>query len=220
MIVVPIVMQLINPESVVDVGCGIGTWLSVFKKNGVRKIVGIDGSHVDREQLLFHIDEEEFMIRDLIEPLAVKQKFDLVVSLEVAEHLPEKVSDTFVKSLTQLGDHILFSAAIPHQGGDGHINEQWPLYWKTKFNLLDFEVYDCIRPRIWESLDVNWWYKQNIFMAVNRDSKLLLDGKDEVRSLVHPESYMHKVKQISKLKNKKAQSLPSILQTSRFAHLF
>jgi hypothetical protein len=54
--VVPIVMELIQPRSVVDVGCGTGTWLSVFAEHRVVDFIGIDGDYVDRSQLLIPPD--------------------------------------------------------------------------------------------------------------------------------------------------------------------
>lgn len=200
--IVPLLLEFFDPHSVIDVGCGIGTWLSVFKKNGVESVLGIDGDNVNKEQLFSHIKQDEFIEYDLRKPLLIDRKFDLVVSLEVAEHLPEEASDAFIKSLTQLGDIILFSAAIPNQGGDGHVNEQWPSYWQKKFVPDGFEVYDCVRPEIWSNEKVEWWYRQNVFVAVNREVKVSLKGEGIIESLVHPENYVDKAKHILRLKGK------------------
>lgn len=112
--IVPLVMGLLHPRSVIDVGCGDGTWLSVFRRHGVREILGIDREYVTGE--ILEIPEKEFLPHDLRFPLSVDREFHLVVSLEVAEHLPGACAETFVDSLTHLGPAILFSAAIPLQG--------------------------------------------------------------------------------------------------------
>jgi SAM-dependent methyltransferase len=114
-VIVPLVCGWIHPVSVVDVGCGDGTWLSVFRQHGVREILGIDREYVTGE--ILQIPEEEFLRHDLRVPLSMDRVFDLVVSLEVAEHLPAEFAETFVDSLARLGPAILFSAAVPFQGG-------------------------------------------------------------------------------------------------------
>lgn len=124
--IVPILLELIQPQSVIDVGCGTGTWLSVFCEHGIEDIWGVDGDYVQEEAL--EIPKDRFLSHDLTKPLALDRKFDLAISLEVAEHLPCDSAEAFVDSLTQLAPVILFSAAIPFQGGVGHVNEQWQEY--------------------------------------------------------------------------------------------
>ena len=193
--VVPLVLKLIQPKSVVDVGCGVGTWLKVFKELGVKHCLGIDGTYVNRQNLL--IPQEEFLPFDLKQPIKVDRIFDLVVSLEVAEHLPEECAKTFVKSLTQLGEVILFSAAVPFQGGAGHINEQWPHYWVQHFYSQGYLVADCLRKNIWNNHKVEFWYAQNILFFIKQDclykypsieidNYFLLD-------LIHPKLYLSNI---------------------------
>jgi SAM-dependent methyltransferase len=160
--VVPLIIEAVNPKSVLDVGCGIGTWLKIFQENGIDDYVGIDGNYVDKS--LLKIPAEKFVAEDLRRPWSLNRKFDLAISLEVAEHLPESSADTFVKMLVDHADTILFSAAIPHQGGQNHLNEQWPSYWEKKFNAYNFYFHDPIRPKIWDNKNVDWWYRQNIFL--------------------------------------------------------
>ena len=122
--IIPLVFELIRPRSVIDVGCGSGTWLAVCQEFGVEDILGVDGDYVDEKILT--IPKSRFSPRDLRKPFQIGRRFDLVLSLEVAEHLPAESAGSFIDSLTAHGDVVLFSAAIPHQGGMRHLNEQWP----------------------------------------------------------------------------------------------
>jgi SAM-dependent methyltransferase len=191
--IVPQIIKLIQPNSVVDVGCGIGTWLAVFEELGVKDVVGIDGDYVNRN--LLHIDEQNFIPSDLKKPFHLDRKFDLVVCLEVAEHLPEEAASAFIESLVSLSDIILFSAAIPDQGGQNHLNEQWPIYWQLKFKEHKFELHDFIRSDIWFNKNVDWWYKQNMLIAIKETSKISLN-KNNILPIIHPELYSYKVMQL------------------------
>ena len=122
--VVPHILELLRPESVVDVGCGVGSWLAVFREHGIEAFLGVDGAYVDGD--LLQIPLEKFLPPDLSKPLQLDRRFDLAVSLEVAEHLPEECAATFVASLVALAPVVAFSAAISHQGGHQNVNEQWP----------------------------------------------------------------------------------------------
>ena len=66
--------------------------------------------------------------------------FDVAISMEVAEHLPEKIADRYVDLLTGLSNIIVFTAAYPGQGGDDHVNEQPALYWISKFQARAFNM--------------------------------------------------------------------------------
>ena len=128
--IVSICTELQHPHSVIDIGCGTGEWLAVFAEQGASKVTGYDGDYVDRS--LLAIPTESFHGVDLVEWLereAGEERYDLAISLEVAEHLPKRVGEALVARLTELAPAVLFSAAIPFQGGTGHINEQWQSYW-------------------------------------------------------------------------------------------
>jgi SAM-dependent methyltransferase len=165
-LVVPMIMELVRPKRVVDVGCGRGTWLAAFRDHGAEEILGIDGEYVDRQRL--EIAAHEFLACDLSSPIAIDRRFDLAVSLEVAEHLPEESADAFVALLTSLAPVVLFSAAIPGQGGTNHVNEQWPDYWAARFEYHGYHTCDYIRDRIWDNPDVEWWYAQNVLLFSHR----------------------------------------------------
>lgn len=189
--IVPIVFELVRPKSVVDVGCGTGAWLARFREFGAKEILGIDGSWVEKDMLL--IPKSQFLELDLSQPIEIGRKFDLVVSLEVAEHLPNGSAEAFVTSLTSLGPVILFSAAIPQQGGTNHLNEQWPEYWSNLFRSKGYELVDCIRKRIWQDVRISYFYRQNIMMFIEREElndfpALRIESKaNSPLNLVHPE---------------------------------
>lgn len=165
--VVPHVMRLVGPRSVADVGCGIGTWLSVFVENGVTDVLGVDGDYLPREQLT--IPQDRFRVADLAHPLDPGRTFDLAMSLEVAEHVPAESAEGFVESLVRLAPVVMFSAAVPLQGGRGHVNEQWPTFWAQLFSSRGFVAVDAVRPQIWDDDGVAWWYRQNILIYVRAD---------------------------------------------------
>jgi SAM-dependent methyltransferase len=190
-VLVPKVVELLRPKSVVDVGCGPGTWLSVFRRHGVADVLGVDGSYVDPGGL--DIPTESFVAHDLTRPLRLGRSFDLAVSLEVAEHLPPESAAAFVESLVGLAPRVLFSAAIPHQGGEGHVNGQWPAYWAALFAEHDYAPVDCFRRRLWGDERVEWWYAQNVLLYVRRDSLGAMEAEPRVLSLVHPTLYLELV---------------------------
>jgi len=202
-VIVPLVMGWINPQSVVDVGCGDGTWLSVFRQHGVQDILGIDREYVTGE--ILEIPEGEFLPHDLRSPLSMDRQFHLVVSLEVAEHLPGESAETYVDSLTRLGPAVLFSAAVPCQGGTEHVNEQWPDYWVDLFREKGFVALDPVRKRIWQNHDVEYWYSQNILLFVKREyleerpelQAERKDTRDAQLSIVHPRMFMEMAREHS-----------------------
>jgi SAM-dependent methyltransferase len=197
-VIVPIVTNLVQPRSVVDVGCGDGTWLSVFAEHGITDFIGVDGEWVDEK--LLRISKDHFLAADLTKPLRMDRKFDLAISLEVAEHLPEQCAEVFVNSLVSLSPVVLFSAAIPFQGGTNHVNEQWQNYWASIFSKHDFVPVDTIRRQLWHDKDVETWYIQNslIYVAAHvldrYPSLAELHEKTcvEQLSIVHPRAYVDK----------------------------
>jgi SAM-dependent methyltransferase len=178
--------------SVVDVGCGAGTWVQALLEMGVSDVLGIDGAYA-RGSL--RIPPERFLATDLRQPVAMKRRFDLALSMEVAEHLPPTRAEGFVADLVRLAPAVLFSAAIPLQGGTAHVNERWQGFWADIFARHGYRAYDVIRPVVWTDQRVEVWYRQNTLL-------LLADGHpqaDAVRaaeavlprpiSVVHPEMF-------------------------------
>lgn len=154
-----------------DFGCGIGSWLSYLKQKNI-DVTGFEGPWVPLKYL--KIPKDDFIQVNLAEELKNTQsiiweqsKFDLSISLEVAEHLPPELADRFIELLTSRSKFILFSAAIPNQGGLHHVNEQYPSYWISKFAKYNFACTDVIRSEIWNDIKIPFWYRQNIFLAYN-----------------------------------------------------
>ncbi|MEG4067957.1 glycosyltransferase [Microcoleus sp. Pol11C2] len=198
--IIPLLLDLLQPtlpKSVVDVGCGTGSWLAAFHKLGIADCLGIDGDYVDRT--LLEIPLNQFKSYDLKQPLQVERKFDLAISLEVAEHLPSTCAEKFVNSLTKLAPVILFSAAVPFQGGVEHVNEQWPQYWAYYFQQNGFAVIDCLRKKIWNNEKVEPWYAQNILIFVKEEylskyPRLVNEYQNtdlNLLAIVHPKIYFY-----------------------------
>jgi len=191
-IIVPILTKMFPIESVVDIGCAEGTWLKVFKANGTLDIQGYDGPWLNREKLII---EEKFFNECCLNSFQVdpKIRYDLSVCLEVAEHLDESSADNLILQLTNLADRVLFSAAIPGQGGLHHINEQPPSYWKEKFNIFGFQQKDTLRPMIWNDDRIAWWYRQNIFIyEKSQEPQISKNEGFEGNYLVHPKAFQEK----------------------------
>ncbi len=199
--VVPMVLDRVPATSVIDVGCGRGYWLRAFRQAGVDRIFGVDGGRIDANRLV--IPPDDFAAVDLAgvvdgKPLNVSpyERFDLATCMEVAEHLPENAADHFVRGLTELAPVLLFSAAIPRQGGTGHLNERWPSYWAAIFARYGYVPVDGLRRLIWRRPDVGAWYRQNLLMydageRLGQYEKLAGDVVDDIASLdiVHPDYY-------------------------------
>lgn len=174
------------PDSIVDLGCGTGTWLRAAKELGTNRVLGFDGRYVGSD--LLQIEPREFVSIDLgTERPTFEGRFDLAMSLEVAEHLPIGRAESFVEDLCRASDTVLFSAAIPGQGGTHHVNEQFPSFWIPLFGRAGLRCFDVIRPEIWTDRTVEVWYRQNVLVF----SKTRQFGNGKSPSppldLVHPE---------------------------------
>ncbi len=158
-----IVRELFDLDSAIDFGCGVGTWLKVFKQVfGGGKVLGLDGDYVPKNYMV--IGESEFRPTDLNKHIKVDKRFDLAISLEVAEHLPAERAKGFVEDLCQASDLVLFSAATVAQGGTGHLNERRLSYWVDLFCSNGYKMIDIVRPRIWNESSIPVWYRQNVVL--------------------------------------------------------
>ena len=186
-------------RTVVDFGCGVGTWLKAAESLGADDVLGIDGPWVERDLLV--IPQQRFAQAVLPEVDLGDRRFDLAISLEVAEHLHPEQADLFVDLLCAGADLILFSAAVPGQPGTGHVNCQWPAYWADKFARHGYVCLDIVRPRIWQTRDIPYFYQQNTLVYVNQDDQDALHmlsalhnwcpDREAPWELVHRDLYEH-----------------------------
>ncbi len=218
-IIAPMVNDLVRPKSVVDIGCGDGSWLAAFLACEITDIEGRDGEWLDEGVLKFPL--KNFRRTDLFAPISIERPFDLAISLEVAEHLPESRAAQFVEELTNAAPVVLFSAAIPLQEGPNHINEQWPSYWAAHFARKGYVPVDAIRTRVWSNPDVTWWYKQNMLIYVDETkmdaypalkvARETLGG--EALDLVHPDKYRALAKRAYPNFSRWLKSLPLVFRS-------
>jgi SAM-dependent methyltransferase len=180
----PVVLELVSPASVLDVGCGTGVWLRTAIEFGVEDVFGVDGGTGE-----LVIPQESFRRVDLEQPLDLGRRFDLAICMEVAEHLSEPRATSLVADLCRAADAVLFSAAIPGQGKPGtgeHVNEQWQSYWAELFVEAGYRTVDAIRPAIWNDDRIAFWYRQNAFLALSPSSRPAPEGRSTIDDVVHP----------------------------------
>ena len=195
--------ELFAPRAVVDVGCGRGTWLKAFAEAGAIKVVGYDGHWNSAQHMLDpRIDFRACDLNQAIARDGAEARFDLALSLEVAEHLEPAAASTFVQCLTDFSDVVMFSAAYTGQVGTNHINAQPPTYWALHFLKLGYSAFDIFRPKFWGDSRVEYWYQQNTVLYVREQgtvhAALVAQGLAPISNLafldcVHPQLYRSKV---------------------------
>ena len=151
------------PSSVLDIGCGSGSWLEAASSLGVADVWGIDGIAPSQHKLL--PPSSIFKTQDIALPWDLGRQFDAALCLEVAEHLPAEAAPQLVAAIALHTRQVYFSAACPGQDGQHHVNCRWPAYWQSLFNALGFVCEDRVRWQIWEDERIPWWYRQNLFSA-------------------------------------------------------
>ena len=195
-VILTLLYDIYQPRSVIDVGCGQGAWLAVAESLGSTNLVGLDGNWVKKESLLSQ--NIKFIPTNFEDSIVLDRRYDLCMSLEVAEHLSEAQAKPFIDTLCKASDVIIFSAAIRCQGGSHHINEQWQSYWSNLFHKNGYSCFDIFRGEIWNNNNVEWWYRQNTLLFVNQRCRLidlyhLKRLEKNILDIVHPENYESKV---------------------------
>lgn len=170
------------PASLLDVGCGTGTWLKAALDSGVTDVIGVDGIAVPEDAFL--VPRKFFSQQDFSRPWNLGRRFDVALCLEVAEHLDEAHAGTLLDALTAHADRIVFSAACPGQPGQHHVNCQWPHWWQQRFNDRGYTCHDTVRWGIWNETDIEPWYRQNIFEARRDDAQAGMEPR--IPSVIHP----------------------------------
>jgi len=222
--IVPRVLDLVAAKSVVDIGCARGHWLAAFQKCGISDIVGTDGDYVNRNELAIPL--ESFIPVDLSTGIIpIRRRFDLAICLEVAEHLPQASAANLVDSLTALSPVVMFSAAVPGQGGEHHINEQWPDYWYDLFVERDYTCIDALRMAIWHDPKIEWWYKQNLLIFVDNKAlanypKLEQHAVGRPASFVHPDLFLRTLGLTESLTALSSKKLVSVLASRTINKVF
>jgi SAM-dependent methyltransferase len=209
------------PKSVLDVGCGIGTWLAVAQSKGVNDVLGIEGKWLDRK--LARIADNSIVDLDLEQPFDLGRRFDLAISLEVAEHLSAQAAAGFIDSLVRHADVVLFSAAIPFQGGHHHVNEQFLDYWGRLFEARGYRPVDWLRSLIWGNNAILWWLRQNIVVFAKEALTTgqgpfagLAQGQGPL-SIVHPDVYLDRMKASQKMNQEHNQLLALLSSGTTFS---
>lgn len=172
--IVPHIINKIGiPTKVVDLGGGVGGWCRAFLDNGTSKVICID--HPSTPSNLLVIDQNDFIKCDFEKNIPDFIKCDLAISIEFAEHISSKKSDSIIDFLVQSAPIIVFSAAIPNQGGVNHINEQRHNFWANKFAERNFECLDIIRNDIIFDSDIEYYLRQNVFLFVDKNSNKYIE---------------------------------------------
>ena len=174
------------PSSLLDVGCGNGTWLKAALDAGISDVFGIDGIDLGEAKL---VPDRYFSRHDLQKPFDLKRAFDVAFCFEVGEHLDANAAALLIESLARHSATIYFSAAIPNQPGQHHINCQWPEYWQHLFNNAGYVCEDSVRWRIWRDSRIEPWYRQNMFTA-RRDPQNAGSEK-RIEPVIHPDMVIH-----------------------------
>lgn len=202
-----------EPSGILDVGCGPERlWLrEAHRIWGTSSMLGLDlDEATDAFPMAFAWDAESgeplplragphpTELREDGSPATGQSRWPLVLCLEVAEHLSEEAGDHLVSELCRVAERVVWSAAIPGQGGDGHVNEQPPFYWGARFNAHGFFLTDPWRHALWSHPGVAPWYAQNLMLA--QPGVLAANGKvggplatTPPPHLVHPAVFRTKV---------------------------
>jgi hypothetical protein len=195
-VVLPLLRRWLPFASMVDVGCGAGAWLRAAGELGVPELHGFDGPWVDRARLPQGV---RFISADLERGAGLQSRVDLAMSVEVAEHVSAQRAPGFINDLCDAADVVLFGAAIPGQGGEHHVNEQWPSYWARLFAERGYACFDCIRPAIWANDSVEIWYRQNVLVYVAPKAAVHFTGLTPVLpsefgrlDVVHPQLWLRR----------------------------
>ncbi|MGH6785379.1 MAG: hypothetical protein ACREBO_00995 [Novosphingobium sp.] len=193
--ILPPLIALFGARSLVEIGCGNAHWTQAGIDAGIGEYTIVDGPWNDRAQLL--VDPARFVEADLAAPLRLPRRFDLALCTEVAEHLAEDSAEVLVDSLVAAADVVVFGAAIPYQGGYGHINERWPSWWRALFEQRGYRAFDLVRPRHWTDPAIHYWYRQNTFVyvaeaageAIRAAAEAERPGSTALFDAVHPEKF-------------------------------
>lgn len=154
--------ERLHPRSAVDVGCGTGVILALLAERGVT-VRGVEGS---RHAIAASPVAEHIVRANLERGVPNLGRFDLAICIEVAEHLPQRAAPALVEGLTTMSDRVLFTAAVPGQGGTHHVNEQPRQFWLDLFRRQGFgesPLTECLRGDV-RHIPEPEWMAQNLML--------------------------------------------------------
>jgi cyclopropane fatty-acyl-phospholipid synthase-like methyltransferase len=160
------IVRDLAPRTLLDVGCGTGAMLDALRAQSVDGL-GLEYSEAGlaycraRKLRVAKFDLEAEQLAPPATP------FDVVLSAEVAEHLPASLADRYLDVLVGQGSTIVFTAATPGQGGTDHVNEQPHAYWIERFACRGFTLDEPLSlawRAEWAASDVAWWYSKNLMI--------------------------------------------------------
>lgn len=194
-IILSYIKNYLKVNSIIDFGCGAGTWCLAAKNLGVSMIYGIDSNSLSRAQS--NDCTINYIQSDIGKKMPLLPKFDLTISVEVGEHISENDSDAYITNLVNASNIILFSAAVPGQEGLHHINEQPLSYWVKKFKKHHFELVDSLRGVFWNNSSVEIWYRNNIVFFAHEESVSWLTNAlpkpQPIVDFIHPQLFERKI---------------------------
>lgn len=159
-VIVPLLPKV---SSVLDLGCGLGAWSSVLEEQLNPKLELIDHPATPIEELLVE-DKSVFKPLNLDISLPCEGQRDMILCIEVLEHFKEEVALRLHDFICNSTDLVLFSAAVPGQGGIGHINCRRHSYWHDKFSNRGFKYFDGFKSEIVHDQAIPFWLRQNLFI--------------------------------------------------------
>jgi SAM-dependent methyltransferase len=193
------VRRLYHFESVLDVGAGSGTWLEEARKCGATRLSGIEALWYRSLPVASNID---YQYCDLNGDFPVpKVRFDLVLCLEVAEHLLPQSSQSLVAGLCSSGSVIVFGAGLERQYGNAHSNCRRQEFWISLFLEKGFRCFDLFRPKLWYSGSVSPWYRQNtlVFADPSASAHFQSAPAPTMLNVYHPQLLFYPVDEYVKM---------------------
>jgi len=149
----------LNPQKVLDLGCGPGTYVECFRDQGVNAI----GYDTD-----VRVKDKNYLVcKSLFD---VDETGDVVLCMEVAEHIDSSENLNIVQSMTKTlstGGILIWTAAKPGQGGVGHINCQNKIYWEALFATQSLKRCLDIEEQLADSMKDGYhmgWFVQNLLV--------------------------------------------------------
>ncbi len=162
----------LKPNSVLDLGCGVGSYLEGFFDAGCRDLLGIELNFDKAKKYI--VDNIFFFIveGDATIELNLNRKFDCIISFEVGEHIEPNGTEMFINNLTSYSNkYIILTVAPPGQRGTGHINLRDRDFWIKSIVIKGF-LYrkDLVEKykKVWKKFNVEKYIINNLMVFKKR----------------------------------------------------